>query len=188
MSARTEALHRERVARSYARRGLKAAGTLTAVGRALPEPRAKATVGSYVTRTVQPELHRFFRVLVDAEPWRHEVMLEGIRIIHAMATGTDVRAEAIAEVTYRAAEFKRLIGQTPDDLIERACILWRQRHELNARETAAGEIGCESFEDALEREGWVQIELAETSRLLRELYGVDLPTEYRRRALQVVDS
>lgn len=174
MSARLRRLHLERTATDLARRSLRGAGTLERVGRRLPDARAKATVGSYVTRSAHPALLPFFRVLVGLDPWSYAAVMDGLRVFRGLNAAEDVTARAMAEAFLEAVEIRELVDAEPERLIERGRWLLAKRHEWNARECAAGESGSPDFDDALAQESFGQIELLAIRRTLHAVHGVEL--------------
>ncbi len=166
--------HRQETAKRLARSSLRGpkAGTLAAVGRALPEPRREGTVGSYVTRTACPELRDFFEVMVGARPWSTKVVAEGLRVFAALNRSPETRTRAMAEAVMDAAIYAENVDADARTLEARVRYLLAARHTWNAQESVAAESGDPSFPDALDREAFGQIEAAQGLRILDELHGI----------------
>lgn len=186
MSTTTHHWHRKQTALHLARRALHPpeAGTLTSVGLALPKPVRKATVGSYVTRTACPDLLPLFEVLTGARPWSTRAVLEGLRVFAALHRSPDTRGRPLAEMVMEATVYAENVDADERTLEARVRYLLAARHQWNADECRAAESGSPDFPDALDREGFGQIEAAQGLRILDEVHGVRVITPTRERSAQ----
>lgn len=173
MSTRMKSLFRNREATRFARAALDRAGTREAVGPALPRQVAPATVSSYQTRTVHPELRDLFVMLLRGIPWEDDVALEGLKVFHALHRCPDTRARPIGELMIQASELGELIDAPVRTLLDRARYLEDHRHVLNSREVRSRELRRASFPEDLEAEAWEAVELASIIRLLDAVHGID---------------
>lgn len=173
MSERTKRLYRTREGMRLARTALRGAGTLQQVADALPRRVASSTVGSWVTRTVCPELRGFFMVLLGEAPWSSKEVAEGLRVLAALNGDESTTARALAEMCLEAVEARELLDAPLHQRIERFRYLATQRHEANARETAACERGAPDTPDLMRREAWTQVEAATHWNVLEQVDGLD---------------
>ena len=187
MATRTR-WRRQETARCLTQEALRGprAGTLAAVGRALPVPRKEGTVGSYVTRTVCPDLIGLFEILTGAREWDAAVVMRGLQVFVGLNTSPETSARPMAEALLSAVEYRELAAAAGDlpKIEARARYLLEARHAWNAQESQAAEAGRDDFPDKLEREGFGQIELAPALRFLAAhgIYLIAAPERARRRA------
>lgn len=183
-STRTRWLQKD-AARRLTQAGLRGAGTLKAVGRALPVPRQEGTVGSYVTRTDCPQLFPLVEMLAGVREWDAELIATGLGILAGLNRSEETRGRALAEACLAAVDYREIVTADRRTLEERARYLLSARHTWNAEEGQAVEASAPDAPERLEREGWGQIELATVLRVLEEAHGVrvtDLARAHRRRA------
>lgn len=176
MSTRTKERFREKRSRELVRTGLRGAGTLRAVGAAMPVPRVESTVGSWVTRTDCPELVPLYRVMIGLDPWNWPAVRRGLEAFRALNLGEETSARALAMAQLRAVDTRELLEVDAETLLKRVAYLRGHRHLLNARETEAFESRSPDALECVAAETDAQMEFEAGCRILEEVWGIPATT------------